>query len=73
MLAATWAAVTPAVRDTAVGGRIAEEIAETTGNPRCALLTWTLLIPRRFGPSLPPGRARCTVLVNNAGVMACPE
>ncbi|MDN3026194.1 SDR family NAD(P)-dependent oxidoreductase [Streptomyces sp. S.PB5] len=72
-LAATGAAVTLAVRDVAAGERVAKDITGSTGNHdvRAAHLDLTDLASISAFTAAWQGPLH--VLVNNAGVMACPE
>lgn len=72
-LARAGAAVTLAVRDTAAGERVAEDIASTTGSRdvQVAYLDLSDLVTVRAFTSSWTGPL--DILVNNAGVMAVPE
>ncbi|MFE7168392.1 SDR family NAD(P)-dependent oxidoreductase [Streptomyces sp. NPDC057616] len=73
VLAATGAAVTLAVRDTAAGERVAKEIADATGNEQVYVAHLDLADPASIGAFTAAWQGPLHILVNNAGVMACPE
>ncbi|MFB7054548.1 SDR family NAD(P)-dependent oxidoreductase [Streptomyces vinaceus] len=73
VLAGTGASVTLAVRDTAAGERVAKEIADATGNRDLHVAPLDLADPRSIAAFTAAWRGPLHVLVNNAGVMACPE
>ncbi|MEU2354036.1 SDR family NAD(P)-dependent oxidoreductase [Streptomyces misionensis] len=72
-LAATGAAVTLAVRDVTAGKRVAEDITESTGNQEVNVAHLDLADPASVTAFVAAWRGPLHVLVNNAGVMACPE
>ncbi|MFE2075401.1 SDR family NAD(P)-dependent oxidoreductase [Streptomyces misionensis] len=72
-LAATGAAVTLAVRDVTAGKRVAEDITESTGNQEVNVAHLDLADPGSVTAFVAAWRGPLHVLVNNAGVMACPE
>ncbi|WP_438303223.1 SDR family NAD(P)-dependent oxidoreductase [Streptomyces sp. HUAS TT11] len=72
-LAGTGAEVTLAVRDTAAGERVAKEITATTGNQEVRVTHLDLTDPASAAAFAAVWRGPLHVLVNNAGVMACPE
>ncbi|MEU6516889.1 SDR family NAD(P)-dependent oxidoreductase [Streptomyces sp. NPDC046978] len=72
-LAGTGAEVTLAVRDTAAGERVAKEITATTGNQEVRVAHLDLTDPASAAAFAAAWRGPLHVLVNNAGVMACPE
>ncbi|MFE4924443.1 SDR family NAD(P)-dependent oxidoreductase [Streptomyces sp. NPDC056661] len=72
-LAGTGAAVTLAVRDVAVGERVAKDIAEATGNRDVHVAHLDLADPVSVTAFTAAWQGPLHVLVNNAGVMACPE
>ncbi|MGW5058570.1 SDR family NAD(P)-dependent oxidoreductase [Streptomyces sp. NPDC004096] len=72
-LAGTGAEVTLAVRDTAAGERVAKEITATTGNQEVRVTHLDLTDPASAAAFAAAWRGPLYVLVNNAGVMACPE
>jgi NAD(P)-dependent dehydrogenase (short-subunit alcohol dehydrogenase family) len=72
-LAATGAGVTLAVRDTAAGERVAKDISASTGNRDVRVAQLDLAEPKSVAAFTAAWRGPLHVLVNNAGVMACPE
>ncbi|WP_052867326.1 SDR family NAD(P)-dependent oxidoreductase [Streptomyces niger] len=72
-LAAAGAAVTLAVRDVTAGKRVAEDITESTGNQEVHVAHLDLADPASVTAFTAAWRGPLHVLVNNAGVMACPE
>ncbi|MEU2376347.1 SDR family NAD(P)-dependent oxidoreductase [Streptomyces misionensis] len=72
-LAATGAAVTLAVRDVTAGKRVAEDITESTGNQEVNVAHLDLADLASVTAFVAAWRGPLHVLVNNAGVMACPE
>ncbi|MGV9648631.1 SDR family NAD(P)-dependent oxidoreductase [Streptomyces sp. NPDC003554] len=72
-LAGTGAEVTLAVRDTTAGERVAKEITATTGNQEVRAAHLDLADPPSVAAFAAAWRGPLHVLVNNAGVMACPE
>ncbi|MFL4902084.1 SDR family NAD(P)-dependent oxidoreductase [Streptomyces sp. MMS24-I2-30] len=72
-LAAAGAAVTLAVRDVAAGERIAKNITATTGNQQVRAARPDLTDPASADALAAGWRGPLHILVNNAGVMACPE
>ncbi|MER5936777.1 SDR family NAD(P)-dependent oxidoreductase [Streptomyces sp. NPDC001928] len=73
VLAGTGAAVTLAVRDVAAGERVAKEIAEATGNRDLRVARLDLADPASIAAFTDAWHGPLHILVNNAGVMACPE
>ncbi|MFJ8637303.1 SDR family NAD(P)-dependent oxidoreductase [Streptomyces sp. NPDC093568] len=72
-LAATGAEVTLAVRGVASGKRVANDITAVTGNHEVHLAHLDLSDPASVAAFTTAWRGPLHVLVNNAGVMACPE
>ncbi|WP_392749306.1 SDR family NAD(P)-dependent oxidoreductase [Streptomyces sp. LN590] len=72
-LAGTGAAITLAVRDVAVGELVAKDIAEATGNQDVHVAHLDLADPASVTAFTAAWQGPLHVLVNNAGVMACPE
>ncbi|MFB7494411.1 SDR family NAD(P)-dependent oxidoreductase [Streptomyces sp. NPDC056161] len=72
-LAAAGAAVTLAVRDVAAGERIAKDITATTGNQQVRVARLDLTDPASADALAAGWQGPLHILVNNAGVMACPE
>ncbi|MFD3377376.1 MULTISPECIES: SDR family NAD(P)-dependent oxidoreductase [unclassified Streptomyces] len=72
-LAATGAAVTLAVRDVAAGERVAKDITGSTGNQDVRAVHLDLTDPASITAFATTRQGPLHVLVNNAGVMACPE
>ncbi|MEV7323397.1 SDR family NAD(P)-dependent oxidoreductase [Streptomyces sp. NPDC093970] len=72
-LAATGAEVTLAVRDLAAGERVAQEIGGATGNRRVRAARLELTDPASVAAFAAGWQGPLHILVNNAGVMACPE
>ncbi|MFZ3567335.1 SDR family NAD(P)-dependent oxidoreductase [Streptomyces sp. BH097] len=72
-LAATGAAVTLAVRDVAAGERVAKDITGSTGNQDVRAVRLDLTDPASITAFTAAWQGPLHVLVNNAGVMACPE
>ncbi|MGK4580300.1 SDR family NAD(P)-dependent oxidoreductase [Kitasatospora sp. HPMI-4] len=72
-LAATGAEVTLAVRDMAAGRRAAEDITARTGNREVRVARLDLTDPASATAFGAAWQGPLHVLVNNAGVMACPE
>ncbi|MGW3313536.1 SDR family NAD(P)-dependent oxidoreductase [Streptomyces sp. NPDC001073] len=72
-LAATGAAVTLAVRDVAAGERVAKDITGSTGNQDVRAAHLDLTDPASITAFTAAWQDPLHVLVNNAGVMACPE
>ncbi|MFE5035689.1 SDR family NAD(P)-dependent oxidoreductase [Streptomyces sp. NPDC056683] len=72
-LASTGAEVTLAVRDLAAAERVAKDIAETTGNRQVRVAPLELTDPASVAAFAASWQGPLHVLVNNAGVMACPE
>ncbi|WP_370542095.1 SDR family NAD(P)-dependent oxidoreductase [Amycolatopsis sp. FDAARGOS 1241] len=72
-LAATGAEVTLAVRATAAGDRTRKDITATTGNTAVHVAALDLTEPASIAAFTSAWDAPLHVLVNNAGVMACPE
>jgi NAD(P)-dependent dehydrogenase (short-subunit alcohol dehydrogenase family) len=72
-LAATGAEVTLAVRDADAGQRVAAEIVATTGNTHVLVANLDLADRASVASFVAAWEGPLDVLVNNAGVMACPE
>ncbi|MEU5083534.1 MULTISPECIES: SDR family NAD(P)-dependent oxidoreductase [Streptomyces] len=72
-LATTGAAVTLAVRDVAAGERVAKDIIGSTGNQDVRAAHLDLTDPASITAFTAAWQGPLHVLVNNAGVMACPE
>ena len=72
-LAATGAEVTLAVRDADAGQRVAAEIVATTGNTHVLVANLDLANRASVASFVAAWEGPLGVLVNNAGVMACPE
>ncbi|MFI1328830.1 SDR family NAD(P)-dependent oxidoreductase [Streptomyces sp. NPDC020845] len=72
-LAGTGAAVTLAVREVAAGERVAKDIAEATGNQDLHVAHLDLADPASITAFTTAWQGPLHILVNNAGVMACPE
>jgi NAD(P)-dependent dehydrogenase (short-subunit alcohol dehydrogenase family) len=72
-LAAAGAHVTLAVRNAEAGQRVAAEIAESTGNTHVFVAPMDLADPASVASFVASWDGPLDVLVNNAGVMACPE
>src|SRR5260370_1135381 len=72
-LAGAGAAVTLAVRDTARGGEVAADIANSTGNEELDVGPLELTDPSSIDAFIGAWRGPLHILVNNAGVMALPE
>jgi NAD(P)-dependent dehydrogenase (short-subunit alcohol dehydrogenase family) len=72
-LAATGAEVTLAVRDADAGQRVAAEIVATTGNTHVLVANLDLANRASVASFVAAWEGPWGVLVNNAGVMACPE
>jgi NAD(P)-dependent dehydrogenase (short-subunit alcohol dehydrogenase family) len=72
-LAATGAEVTLAVRDTAAGERAAKDITATTGNTALRVASLDLTDPASITAFVTSWDGPMHILVDNAGVMACPE
>ncbi|KOG61436.1 oxidoreductase [Streptomyces antibioticus] len=72
-LAATGAAVTLAVRDLGTGERVAKDITASTGNQEVRLAHLDLADAASVTAFTGAWRGPLHILVNNAGVMACPE
>jgi len=74
-LAERGARVTLTARDTAKGESAAEKIRKSTGNPRIDVIALELMSldsVRAFAKEFAARHGRLNVLINNAGVMACP-
>lgn len=74
-LASRGAAVTLAARNVAKAEAVAQEIADSTGNMKVDVAEVELSVPasvRAFARSWLAGHDRLDLLINNAGVMACP-
>ncbi len=74
-LAERGARVTLTARDTAKGEAAAEKIRKSTGNPRIDVIALELMAQgsvRAFAKEFAARHGRLNVLINNAGVMACP-
>ncbi|KAB2390460.1 SDR family NAD(P)-dependent oxidoreductase [Actinomadura montaniterrae] len=72
-LAAAGAEVTLAVRDTGAGRRVAAGITSTTGNAAVRVAALDLADPASVAAFTASWDGPLHILVNNAGVMACPE
>jgi NAD(P)-dependent dehydrogenase (short-subunit alcohol dehydrogenase family) len=72
-LAATGAEVTLAVRDADAGQRVAAEIVATTGNTHVLVANLDLANRASVASFVAAWEGPLGVLVNNAGVMACPQ
>ena len=72
-LATTGAEVTLAVRNADAGKRVASEIEATTGNTRILVAPVDLADPVSVASFVAAWDGPLDVLVNNAGVMACPQ
>ncbi len=72
-LAGAGAEVTLAVRDVGAGGRTVKDVAETTGNRALRVAPLDLAEPASVAAFVAAWEGPLHVLVNNAGVMACPE
>jgi NAD(P)-dependent dehydrogenase (short-subunit alcohol dehydrogenase family) len=72
-LATTGAELTLAVRDTDAGQRVAAEIVASTGNTHVFIAPVDLADPASVASFVAAWDGPLDVLVNNAGVMACPE
>ncbi|MFE1982083.1 SDR family NAD(P)-dependent oxidoreductase [Streptomyces mirabilis] len=72
-LAGTGAEVTLAVRDMAEGERVAKDITGSTGNQEVRVAHLDLADPASVTAFTTAWEGPLHVLVNNAGVMACPE
>ncbi|MFD3481020.1 SDR family NAD(P)-dependent oxidoreductase [Streptomyces sp. NPDC058695] len=72
-LAATGAQVTLAVRDAAAGERVAKEITASTGNREVRVAPLDLTDLASVTAFVDAWQEPLHILVNNAGVMACPE
>ena len=74
-LAKAGAAVTLTARDVPKGEKVAADIRSTTGNEAVGVMELELQRPesvRRFAKAWLAENARLDILINNAGVMACP-
>ncbi|MEB8338234.1 SDR family NAD(P)-dependent oxidoreductase [Streptomyces endophyticus] len=72
-VATTGASVTLAVRDPAAGERVAKEITAATGNQDVHTAHLDLADPASIRAFTAAWQGPLHILVNNAGVMACPE
>lgn len=72
-LASTGAEVTLAVRDVGAGERTARDVAATTGNTALHVAALDLADPASVAAFVASWDGPLHVLVNNAGIMACPE
>jgi NAD(P)-dependent dehydrogenase (short-subunit alcohol dehydrogenase family) len=72
-LAGTGAEVTLAVRDMEAGERVAKDITGSTGNQVVRVAHLNLADPASVAAFTAAWEGPLHVLVNNAGVMACPE
>jgi NAD(P)-dependent dehydrogenase (short-subunit alcohol dehydrogenase family) len=72
-LAAAGAEVTLAIRNADAGKRVASEIEATTGNTHIRVAPVDLADPASVASFVAAWDEPLDVLVNNAGVMACPE
>jgi NAD(P)-dependent dehydrogenase (short-subunit alcohol dehydrogenase family) len=73
VLAGTGASVTLAVRDTEAGARVAADITRTTGNANLRVARLDLTDPASVAALTATWQDPLHLLINNAGVMACPE
>ena len=74
-LAERGARVTLTARDMAKGEAAAEQIRKSTGNPKVDVMTLELMSldsVRKFAKEFAARHKTLNVLINNAGVMACP-
>jgi len=72
-LACTGAEITLAVRDITAGERTAEDVAESSGNGALRVAPLDLANLDSVAAFVASWDGPLHVLVNNAGVMACPE
>jgi NAD(P)-dependent dehydrogenase (short-subunit alcohol dehydrogenase family) len=72
-LASAGAEVTLAVRDVAAGERTAADLTSATGNPRISVAPLDLADRSSVRSFVTGWDGPLHILVNNAGVMACPE
>ena len=72
-LASAGAEVTLAVRDVAAGERTAGDLTSSTGNPRVSVAQLDLADRSSVHAFVANWDGPLHILVNNAGVMACPE
>lgn len=72
-IADTGAEITLAVRDVAAGERAAKDVALTSGNTKLHVAPLELADPASIAAFVASWDGPLHVLVNNAGVMACPE
>jgi NAD(P)-dependent dehydrogenase (short-subunit alcohol dehydrogenase family) len=72
-LAGTGAEVTLAVRDARAGARVAAEITESTGNATVRVVGFDLADRSSVAAFAAGWAGPLHLLVNNAGVMACPQ
>jgi NAD(P)-dependent dehydrogenase (short-subunit alcohol dehydrogenase family) len=72
-LAGTGAEVTLAVRDVAAGERTAKDVVASTGNGALRVAALDLADPASVAAFVASWNGPLHLLVNNAGVMACPE
>jgi NAD(P)-dependent dehydrogenase (short-subunit alcohol dehydrogenase family) len=72
-LATTGAEVTLAVRDADAGKRVASDIEATTGNTHILVAPVDLADPASVASFVAAWDGPLNVLINNAGVMACPQ
>jgi NAD(P)-dependent dehydrogenase (short-subunit alcohol dehydrogenase family) len=72
-LAQTGADITLAVRNTKAGAKVAADIEATTGNQNIHVAKLDLADQASVAAFVAAWRGPLHVLVNNAGVMACPE
>jgi NAD(P)-dependent dehydrogenase (short-subunit alcohol dehydrogenase family) len=61
------------VRDVEAGRRVAADIAETTGNKRVEVAQLDLVDRKSVKEFVAAWKGPLHVLINNAGIMACPE
>ncbi|WP_434094900.1 SDR family NAD(P)-dependent oxidoreductase [Streptomyces hyaluromycini] len=73
VLASRGAEVTLAVRDTAAGERVAKDIGSATGGEALRVARLDLADPASVAAFTAAWHGPLDLLVNNAGVMACPE
>jgi len=72
-LARTGAEITLAVRDMDAGGRVGKDIVATTGNGNIRVAKLDLAEQDSIAEFVAEWLGPLHVLVNNAGIMACPE
>src|SRR5215470_14280539 len=72
-LAGIGAEVTLAVRNVAAGEQVAADIAATTGNKSIRVAQLELSDPASIAAFAANWKGPLHMLINNAGIMACPE